>query len=130
LFSQAGIIAEKKEELREDEALARIYKEKFNAVYRLGLVNVIQRPTRDITELKKDEELPGRRRISRIIKTEAPSVVCFIGKVAYEKYTGAKKFSFGWQAAIGKSRAFVMHFPLRGKAVVRVRELRAIGRAA
>ena len=130
LLSQAGIIVEQKDELRNDDALARIYKEKFNTVYRLGLVNVIHRPTRDITTLKKGEELSGRKRISRIINDECPRVVCFIGKVAYEKYTGSKEFSFGWQASIGKSRAFVMHFPLRGEAIVRVRELRQIFRAS
>jgi len=121
---------ESKDELRQEETLARIYKTKFNALYGLGFVNIINRPTRDITELEKGEELPGRRRISRIIKAETPKVVCFIGKVAYEKYTGSKDFSFGWQKAVGKSRTFVMHFPLRGKAIVRVRELREVLRAA
>jgi hypothetical protein len=32
-------------------------------------VNIINRPTRDITGLKKSEELPGRKRISRIVNT-------------------------------------------------------------
>src|ERR1041385_3482252 len=101
-----------------------MYRERFNGVYRLGFVNIINRPTRDITELKKGEELPGRRRISRIIKTEKPPVVCFIGKVSYEKFIGSKDFSFGWQAPINNSRIFVMHFPLRGEAIVRTRELK------
>jgi double-stranded uracil-DNA glycosylase len=130
LLAQAGILKEQKDLLSHDETLAQIYKAKFNGVYQLGLVNIINRPTRDITELKKGEELPGRRIISRIIKTETPKVVCFIGKVAYEKYTGSKDFTFGWQNTIGKSRTFVMHFPLRGKAVIRVRELRQIARVA
>ena len=117
-------------ELRDDETLKRIYKEKFNVIYGLGFVNIIDRPTRDITGLKKGEELPGRRRISRIIKTEMPIVVCFIGKVAYEKYIGSKDFTFGWQEPINKSQIFVMHFPLRGEAVIRTRELRRVVRAA
>ena len=126
LLSEAGVTDEKRDELRDDEALKRVYKEKFNAVYELGLVNIINRPTRDVTELYKSEELPGRKRISRIIKAEAPKVICFIGKVAYEKYIGSRDFSFGWQSTIGVSRAFVMHFPLRGEAIVRIRELREI----
>jgi double-stranded uracil-DNA glycosylase len=130
LLSDAGILRETRDELRDDEALSRIYKGKFNGTYGLGFVNIIDRPTRDITTLKKGEELPGRRRISRIIKTENPPVVCFIGKVAYEKYTGSKNFSFGWQEPINKSRVFVMHFPLRGEAVIRTRELRRIARVA
>jgi double-stranded uracil-DNA glycosylase len=129
LLSDAGILAETRDELRDDEALRRIYKEKFNIIYGLGFVNIINRPTRDITALKKGEELPGRRRISRIIKTENPLVVCFIGKVAYEKYIGSKNFSFGWQESINQSRIFVMHFPLRGEAIVRTRELRAVVQA-
>ena len=129
LLSDAGILKEKRNELRNDEELKRIYRKKFNRIYRLGFVNIINRPTRDITELKKGEELPGRRRISRIIKTENPPVVCLIGRVSYEKYIGSKDFSFGWQEPINHSRIFVMHFPLRGQAIVRTRELRDVAQA-
>jgi TDG/mug DNA glycosylase family protein len=52
--------------------------------------------------------------------------VCFIGRVAYEKYIGSKDFSFGWQEPINNSRIFVMHFPLRGEAIIRTRELRDV----
>lgn len=123
LLSDSGILKETRAELRDDDALRRVYKEKFNDIYGLGFVNIINRPTRDITGLKKNEELPGRKRISSIIRTENPQVVCFIGKVAYEKYIGSKDFSFGWQEPINKSRIFVMHFPLRGEGIVRTREL-------
>lgn len=129
LLSDARILEETRDELRDDEVLRRVYKERFNKIYRLGFVNIINRPTRDITGLKKNEELPGRRRISRIITTEKPPVVCFIGKVAYEKYTGSKDFSFGWQGPINKSRIFVMHSPLRGEASVRTRELKDVMQA-
>jgi double-stranded uracil-DNA glycosylase len=98
-------------------------------VYRLGYVNIITSPTRDVTELKRGEETPGRKRIFRVIKSQTPKVVCFIGKVTYERYSGSKNFSFGWQEAIGASKVFVMHVPLHGKAIVRVRELREIKEA-
>ena len=130
LLSDAGIIQEKRDELRDDESLKRMYTKKFNAVYRLGFVNIIDRPTRDVSELKKGEELPGRKKISRIIRVEMPKVVCFIGKITYEKYTGSKDFSFGWQNSINGAKIFVMHFSLRGEAVVRIRELRKIAQAA
>jgi double-stranded uracil-DNA glycosylase len=130
LLSGAGIIQEKRDELRDDESLRRMYTKKFNAVYRLGFVNIIDRPTRDVSELEKGEELPGRKKISRIIRTEMPKVACFIGKITYEKYTGSKDFSFGWQNSINGAMIFVMHFPLRGEAVVRIRELRKIAQAA
>jgi TDG/mug DNA glycosylase family protein len=129
LLSEAGIIKEKREELRNDELLKRVYKEKFNEVYGLGLVNMINRPTQDITKLNKGEELPGCKKVSRIIKAEVPKVVCFIGKTTYEKYVRSKGFSFGWQESIGESKVFVMHFPLRGEAIIRIRELREIAQA-
>jgi len=129
LLSKAGLLDETRDELRDDGNLKRIYKEKFNAVYRLGFINIIDRPTRDVSELRKGEERQGRKRVSRIIRTEKPEVVCFIGRITYEKYTASKDFSFGWQDAIYGSKIFVMHFPLRGKAIVRVRELREIRRS-
>ena len=130
LLSEAGLIEEKREELRNDKTLKRVYKERFNKVYRLGLVNIINRPTKDVTKLNKGEELPGRKKFFRILKAENPKVACFIGKVTYQKFTGLKNVSFGWQENIGTSKVFVMHFPLRGEAIVRVRELREIAQAA
>jgi TDG/mug DNA glycosylase family protein len=130
LLSDAGMIRETRNELRNDDTLRYVYRKKFNPLYRLGLVNIIDRPTSDVTQLKKDEELPGRKRILRILRTENPKVICFIGKITYEKYIGSKRVDFGWQADIGSSKSFVMHFPLRGEASVRVRELRIILRAA
>jgi double-stranded uracil-DNA glycosylase len=130
LLSDAGLLRETRDELRDDVFLMRLYSEAFNPLYRLGFVNIIDRPTRDITEIRKGEEISGRAKIFRIIQTETPKVVCFIGKVAYEKYTGLKGFTFGWKDPIALSRVFVMHFPLRGEAVVRIRELRMIKQVA
>jgi len=130
LLADAGIIEEKRDELRNDEILRRVYREKFNPVYGLGLVNIINRPTKDVTKLAKGEELPGRKKVSRIIKSQSPNVACFVGKVTYEKYVGLRNFSFGWQEGIGESKVFVMHFPLRGEAIVRIRELQEIARVA
>lgn len=130
LLSDAGIIKEKRDELRDDKSLKRMYTKKFNAVYRLGFVNIVDRPTRGVSELKKGEELPGRKKISRIIRTQMPKVACFIGKITYEKYSGSKNFSFGWQNSIDGAKVFVMHFPLRGEAVVRICELIKIAQAA
>jgi TDG/mug DNA glycosylase family protein len=130
LLSRAGLIEESIDELRDDATLQAVYKEKFNAVYGLGFLNIINRPTRDITLLRKGEERTGRARIARTIKAEKPKVVCFVGKVAYEKFIGHKKFDFGWQPDVGSSKAFVMHFPLRGEAIVRVRELMLVAQVA
>jgi double-stranded uracil-DNA glycosylase len=56
--------------------------------------------------------------------------VCFVGKVAYKKYSGLKNCGFGSTSDILRSKAFVMHFPLHGKAAIRIRELRAIAKVA
>ena len=128
-LSAAGLIDESREDLRDDESLRRMYATRFNGVYRFGLVNLIHRPTRGISELRTGEERPGRARVARIIEREAPKVVCFIGKVAYENYIGHRDFSFGWRDRTGRPSVFVMHAPLHGEAIVRVRELRTVHRA-
>jgi double-stranded uracil-DNA glycosylase len=126
LLSRAGMIAETEGELKDDIKLKRMYLLKFNKSYHLGFVNVIDRPTRDISELKKGEEHQGRKKVSKIIRLYHPKVVCFVGKIAYQKFTGVKEVSFGWHKYIGKTRIYVMHFPLRGRALVRVKELRKV----
>lgn len=130
LLSRAGLIKETINDLRDDSKLLWIYENKFNKIYKLGLINIIDRPTRDITLLKKGEEEKGKEKIGKIIKTQNPKVVCFIGKVSYEKYTGSKNFTFGWQNDIYQSKVFVMHFPLRGKAEVRIHELKEVAQAS
>lgn len=130
LLNRAGIIKEDMKDLKDDKKLKVIYKNKFNKIYKLGLVNVINRPTHDITALKKNEELPGQKRILTIIKKERPAVVCFVGKIAYKKFSGWKNFTFGWQKDIYSSKVFVMHFPLHGKADTRIGELKKVVRAA
>lgn len=130
LLSAAGLIEESRDELRDDAALKLMYQTKFNPVYRLGLVNVVDRPSRDVSELKKGEEAIGREKINEIIATEKPAVVCFVGKVTFQKYAGQKNVDYGWQDGIADSKIFVMHFPLRGDAATRVRELQEVKLAA
>ncbi len=126
LMNRAGVLAEAESDLRDDKKLKRIYLHKFAQVYNLGFMNIIDRPTRVVTELKKGEELPGRRSVLSAIRRYRPRTVCFIGKVTYEKFIGSKDFDFGWQPDIMASRIFVMHFPIRGEAIVRIRELRRL----
>jgi G:T/U-mismatch repair DNA glycosylase len=126
LLSKAEVIGETIEELRDDKKLREIYDKKFNPVYQLGLVNIIDRPSRDVSLIKKGEEAPGVKRLESIIRQHKPSVVCFVGKVTYQKFSGLKNIGFGWQTGLYDSRMFVMHFPLRGEASVRIEELREI----
>jgi double-stranded uracil-DNA glycosylase len=126
LLNQAGLIQEKMEDLRNDEKLKEIYKNRFNSVYQLGLVNVVDRPSNNATLLKKGEEVPGVKNITYIIHEHKPPVVCFVGKVTYQKFSGLKDVSFGWQPNIDESKIYVMHFPIRGEAAIRIDELREI----
>lgn len=130
LLNQAGLIQEKTEDLRNDDKLKEIYENKFNKEYQLGLVNVVDRPSNNATLLKKGEEAPGVKNIHSIIQMYKPPVVCFVGKVTYQKFSSQKEVSFGWQSNIGESRIYVMHFPIRGEASVRIGELKEIAAVA
>ena len=63
LLSKAKVIDESIEDLRDERKLKATYNTKFSAVYKLGFVNIINRPTRDISQLKKSEERIGRKKI-------------------------------------------------------------------
>jgi double-stranded uracil-DNA glycosylase len=128
LLNRAGIINENIGDLKDDARLKRIYTKKFNQEYRLGFVNLVNRATHDVSQLMKGEENAGRKRIVSIINEYEPKVVCFIGKISFEKFSQSKDFDFGWQQDIYKSKTFLMHFPIRGKAEVRVRELREMSK--
>lgn len=126
LLSEAHIIPETRTELRDDAVLKNLYQNKFASNYHLGLVNIVDRPSRNISDLKKGEEEPGRKRLARIIKNYKPKIVCFVGKITYQKFTGKKNFDYGWQMPEIQSLMYVMHTPLRGLASIRVKELKII----
>ncbi len=130
LLNRAGLLQETESDLKNDESLKRIYDEKFIPKYGLNFVNLVDRPTVDVTLLTKGEEQKGVRRAWQIIRTRRPKVVCFIGKVTFNKFHGSRECEFGWQKEIGRSRAYLMHFPIRGLASVRVKELSEVKRAS
>ncbi len=126
LLSKAGMIKENVDQLRDDKKLRYVYNTRFNQVYKFGFLNLINRPTRVASELQSGEEKNGRKKILKTIKECRPTIVCFVGKVTYEKFSHPKKFRFGWQDNIYTSKSFVMHFPLHGKAIVRIKDLKSI----
>lgn len=130
LLSRAGIIRETVDELKNDQKLKLMWEEKFNRVYQLGLVNIIERPTRDISLLIRGEELSGAKNIDTIIKNHQPQVVCFIGKITYQKFTALKDVAFGWQPNLYNSKIYVMHSPLRGEASIRIDDLKIVAAVA
>ena len=129
ILSMAGAIEEDRDYIKDDQKLRHLYYDLFSEKYGLSLVNLVDRPTRDVSELRSGEEKEDKLRLDKIIQEYAPRVVCFVGKVTYEKFSGTKKFNYGWNGNLYKSGIYVMHFPLRGKASVRVEEIRAILRA-
>jgi len=126
LLRQSGIINEYMEDLRNDVKLKEIFETKFNQVYHLGLLNVVDRPSNNASLLHKGEEASGVKNILTAIRVHKPRVVCFVGKVTYQKFSGLKDVTFGWQNDIDQSKIFVMHFPIRGEASVRVEELKEV----
>ncbi len=130
LLNRAGLLNELDRDLKNDESLKRIYDDKFMPQYALNFVNLVDRPTVDVTELTKGEEQMGVRRARRIIRLRRPKVVCFIGKVTFNTFHGIRECDFGWQPEIENTKTYLMHFPIRGLASIRVKELQAIKRAA
>jgi TDG/mug DNA glycosylase family protein len=123
LLNRAGLLQEAESDLKNDQLLKRIYDKKFLSEYRLNFVNLVDRPTIDVTELKKGEEQAGIRRALRVIRNYRPNVVCFIGKIAFNTFYSSRKCEWGWQKEIEGTRVYLMHFPIRGPASVRVKEL-------
>ena len=123
LLNRAGLLQEAESDLKNDQLLKRIYNKKFLPEYGLNFVNLVDRPTIDVTELKKGEEQAGISRALRVIRNYRPKVVCFIGKIAFNTFYSSRKCEWGWQTEIEGTRAYLMHFPIRGPASVRVREL-------
>ncbi|HEY5297059.1 MAG TPA: mismatch-specific DNA-glycosylase [Verrucomicrobiae bacterium] len=123
LLNRAGLLQEAESELKNDQLLKRIYDKKFLPEYGLNFVNLVDRPTINVTELKKGEEQAGIRRALGVIRNYRPNVVCFIGKIAFNTFYSSRKCEWGWQTEIEGTRVYLMHFPIRGPASVRVKEL-------
>ena len=130
LLNRADLLNEAESDLKNDESLKRIYDEKFIPKYGLNFVNLVDRPTVDVTLLAKGEEQMGVRRTIKLIRTHRPKVVCFIGKVTFNKFHGSRECDFGWQEKIEGTQVYLMHFPIRGPASIRVKDLREVKRAA
>ncbi len=129
LLSDAGIIQEKREFLKDNRKLKKLYGE-ISKRYKINFINIIYKPTKNVSTLRKGDETVGVERLSRIIMQKKPKVVCFIGKVTFAKFNGNNKIRFGLQKKFSNSIVYVMHFPVRGYASVRIRELKAIKKLA
>jgi TDG/mug DNA glycosylase family protein len=130
LLNRAGLLNEDENVLRADSGLKEMYDERFLPKYRLGFINLVERPTVQVTDLKKGEEKAGVERAIQAILTYKPKVACFIGKVTYIKFRGTRDCTYGWQENLGSTRVYVMHFPIRGPAEIRIAELQELKRVS
>ena len=130
LLKLAGLIDEAQSDLKDDRLLKRIYDTKFVQKYALNFLNLVDRPTINVTHLKNGEEKPGVGRVLKTIRTCKPKVVCFIGKIAFKTFYGHRKCEWGWNVGINDSKVYLMHFPIRGPAEIRVKELREVKAAS
>ncbi|MGC8505877.1 MAG: uracil-DNA glycosylase family protein [Thermoplasmata archaeon] len=124
-LSRAGLIGVGIEELRDDERLKNFYLREFSKSY--GFMNLVNRPTKDTTKLRKNEEKGGIIRIKRVIQEKKPLIVCFIGKITYSKFSGSRRVALGLgNAKLFDSLVYVSSFPIRGPNDIRIRELQEI----
>ncbi len=130
LLNRAGLLQENEDDLRSDGKLKEMYDRRFLQQYRLSFINLVDRPTREVIELRKGEEEAGVERARNAILRYKPKVACFVGKVTYNKFRGSRDCDYGWQENIGVSRIYVMHFPIRGPAAIRLRELEELRTAS
>jgi len=126
LLHEAGLLQESRDILRDDEKLLHLYLHEFKSKYRFGLINIVDRPSRTATEIKKEEAIPGRRRILAAIKKYKPKIVCFVGKITYSLFIDSSQFAYGWQDDIDHSKIYVSHAPHRGLASIRIKEFKEI----
>lgn len=74
----------------------------------IGLTNMVDRPSRSISDLSLDELRRGAAVVRAKLLRLAPRVVCFNGKAIYEVFRGAR-CDFGEQpGTLGESRLYVM----------------------
>src|SRR5450759_2124096 len=69
LLNRAGLLEEAESDLKNDQLLKEIYDKKFLPEYELNFVNLVDRPTIDVTELKRGEEQVGIQRALKTIRT-------------------------------------------------------------
>ncbi len=129
-LAKSGIIKESIEKLKSDKSLKSFYYKSFES-YSLGFTNLVDRPSHDVSQLKKGEETQGIERLIREVKEKKPKVVCFVGRVTYTKFSRKKKFSFGLQRErFFGSLIFVARFPIRGPSGIRISELKRLKKIA
>lgn len=85
----------------------------------LALTNIVARPTREASELAREEFEEGRRRLARLITRVQPEVVAFVGSTVYRAFFGPRVSGGAGPKPerIGGARLFVVPNPSGRNAV-------------
>lgn len=62
-----------------------------------GLTDIVKRPSKGISELKKREYACGKKRLRRIIEKYKPKIACYLGIGVYKEFSGKKEIKLGLQ---------------------------------
>lgn len=97
LLHVSGLTPERKLSPSENRDLPRLYG--------YGTTNLVARPTKDQSELSKDEMVQGTATLEAKVRNFKPEVICIVGKGIWEaiwKYKHGRnmtkeEFSYGWQ---------------------------------
>jgi len=75
----------------------------------IGLTDIVKRPTHDAAQVTTAEFAVGRDELRAKLLHYAPAAVCFVGKLAYQHFSGRRTCPFGRQEeGVGRSALFVM----------------------
>ena len=51
--------------------------------YGYGLTDIVKRPTKSVTDIKKQYTIQSRRRLNRTLNMISPKILAFVGKMGY-----------------------------------------------
>lgn len=75
----------------------------------IGLTDLVKRPTRSAAEVCPEEFATERAALRAKLLTSAPRAVCFVGRLAYERFSSRRLVAYGRQPeGLGNSVLFVM----------------------
>ena len=80
--------------------------------YGYGLTDVVKRPTRSTTELRRKDAIGSKKRLDMVIEKYEPDLVAFVGKAGYRYYLeglGLLQLNYGLQEfEIAESQVFLL----------------------
>ncbi len=65
--------------------------------WRLGITNIVSRPTRQAAELTKEDYSVGREILKQKVEIYKPKIICYVGKGVYEKFSLRRNIPWGMQ---------------------------------